>query len=74
MIGSIGFLTGIYLCWPGITKPNGWGCAKDIVIDSIKGKKNLRTALAIPPKYFLSRGSYDGPLGKLRIVGDTCFR
>ncbi|AAP99759.1 MULTISPECIES: hypothetical protein [Prochlorococcus] len=71
----IGFVGGLWISWPGIIRNEGWVCAKKIVIQSNNGQSTpIRAALAVPPKYFLNKGSYKGILGKIRIIGDACFR
>ena len=69
-----GFFFGLYVCWPGIIKTENWTCVKEITLDSMKSKTPIRAALSTPPKYFLNSPSYKGSLGKVRILGDTCFR
>ena len=70
----IGFFGGLWISWPGIVKEESWLCAKKVIIQSKKGETSLKATMAVSPKFFLSRKSYRGTIGKIRILGDACFR
>ena len=70
----LGLISGLWLSWPGIIKSDSWSCAIKIVQKSRRNGTPTRAFLAISPKYFLSRRSYKGVIGKARIIGDACFR
>ena len=52
----------------------GWAKMKSAFSGkSNEEKTDLRTLLAVSPKYFLNKEN-SNPLINLRIIGDTCFR
>ena len=74
LVGGFGFFCGILICWPGVTNSESWKCVKELALDSTKQKTPLKAAFATPPQYFVKRQSYNGFMGRIRIVGDACFR
>tara|TARA_Y100001968_G_C18946104_1_gene521011 strand:+ start:189 stop:425 length:237 start_codon:yes stop_codon:yes gene_type:complete len=72
--GIFGLSIGVCLCWPGVTSLKKWNCAKDLIKDSYKYNLPIQVVFATPPQYFFKRSSYKGKIGKLRIIGDVCFR
>ncbi len=74
MFFAFGLLAGLWISWPGVVKSNGWICIAKLLQQSRIHKTPLKAFLALPPKYFLNGRSYKGPIGKVRILGDACFR
>ncbi len=74
LIICIGIFGGLWISWPGIIKNESWECSKQIIIKSKTKGTPLRVVMALSPKHFLRRKSYRGAFGKIRILGDTCFR
>ncbi|KGG16176.1 MULTISPECIES: hypothetical protein [unclassified Prochlorococcus] len=70
----LGVAGGLWVSWPGIIRNEAWVCAKNVIIQSNGKGTPLKVALSVPPKFFLSRRAYKGTFGKIRIMGDTCFR
>ena len=70
----LGFSFGLWISWPGLVSPSKWNCALELVFDSTKYQTPLKAAFATPPQYFFKNTSYRGPFGKIRILGDACFR
>tara|TARA_Y100001968_G_scaffold324496_1_gene363958 strand:- start:28736 stop:28972 length:237 start_codon:yes stop_codon:yes gene_type:complete len=70
---SIGMFTGLWVAWPGITFKENWLCVKEIIEKSNNEKTDIRTLLSVSPKFLLNKEK-SGPLLKIRILGDTCFR
>jgi len=69
----LGFLTGLYLSWPGLVIPKNWKCFNDIIVKSADDKISLKAALEISPSYLL-KGKNKKMSSKIRIVADACFR
>ncbi len=81
---SLGLFGGLWLAWPGIVSSKGWRCAKDIALNSetkstaplsVFGdvRRKLKITTSVSPKTLLKAKSL-GPMDKLRVVGDACFR
>ena len=80
----LGLFGGLWLAWPGVSSKKGWDCTKDIVLNSEEEpkdsqsflddlKRKLRLTAALSPKTLLQAENL-GPMDKIRIVGDACFR
>ena len=69
----IGFLIGISIAWPRITNYKSWKCSFSLIRQDNNINKS-KNQLKLYPKYILKRKSYLGLTGKIRIIGDTCFR
>ena len=81
---SFGALGGLWFVWPGILTNQGWDCTKDIVFNANKKprdpqslvenfERKLKVSSAVSPKTLLKVENL-GPIDKLKIVGDACFR
>ena len=81
---SLGALGSFCLVWPGIITNEGWRCMKDIVVNSQKKPldrqsffedidRKLKIGSAVSAKT-LFKAENLGPMDKLRIAGDACFR
>ena len=70
---GLGFFGGVWIAWPGIVVKENWTCAKEIALKSKQDRTDLRTLMAISPKFLLERQT-SGPLSNIRIIGDACFR
>ena len=68
-----GFISGLYLSWPGLVKLDNWKCFNDIIAKSTEDKISLKAALEISPSYLL-KGKNRSMNSKIRIVADACFR
>ena len=71
---SIGFISGLWLAWPGIVDRKGWACSKDIIIKTIENKTPTKAFLAISPNYLFNRNTQQRPLTKFRLLADACLR
>ena len=71
---AFGLIAGLWISWPGIIKGQGWVCVAKVVNKSTKKNTPLIAVLSLPPIYFLNGSNYRGPIGKVRILGDACFR
>ena len=69
----LGFLSGLYLSWPGLVIPENWKCFNEIIKKSAEDKISLKAALEISPSYLL-KGKNKKTTSKIRIVADACFR
>ena len=81
---SFGLFGGLWLVWPGISTKGGWECSKDIVFNADKEptdsvsflqslERKLKISSSLSPKT-LFKAENLGPMDKLRVVGDACFR
>tara|TARA_B100000700_G_C14888958_1_gene781770 strand:+ start:816 stop:1052 length:237 start_codon:yes stop_codon:yes gene_type:complete len=70
---GLGFYGGLWVAWPGVISKGNWNCAAEIIMKSKDQRTDMRAILAVSPKYLLN-DKKNGPLEKLRIVGDACFR
>ena len=80
----LGAFGGFWLVWPGVLTNHGWMCANDIVTNSKKKpsdakslleniERKLKIGSAVSAQTLLKVENL-GPIEKLRIVGDACFR
>ena len=69
-----GLIVGLWISWPEILRAKSWSCAIKTVKKSHGKGTPVKAVLELSPNYFLNRRSYKGSLGKLRILGDACFR
>ncbi len=80
----LGLLGGFWIVWPEILTSKGWECAMDIslsqeeeltdyesFVENLPSK--IKLGLSLSPKAILKRENL-GPMDKIRIVGDACFR
>ena len=73
LILGAGVFGGLWIAWPGISSKENWRCALEIALKSKEDKSDVRTFMAVSPKFLINRSNH-GPFSKVRILGDTCFR
>tara|TARA_Y100001968_G_scaffold224570_1_gene207255 strand:- start:935 stop:1171 length:237 start_codon:yes stop_codon:yes gene_type:complete len=70
---ALGLIGGLWIPWPGITKTQNWDCAIDVVSKSNGERVDMRTLMSINLGNVFRKDN-NGILGRLRIVGNACFR
>ena len=81
---SLGAFGGLWLVWPGIITNSGWEGTKDLALNMDRKPQDAESFIKVLERKLKLTSSLSartllkadnlGPMEKVRVLGDTCFR